>query len=142
MNSKKKGNAGEHAFAKWWMAQGLGKANRNAMSGGSIWKGDIGNANDLCIEVKTVKKLNLMDLWKQVRRDADQCHATPVAAVHFDHMPEDKWLIVLDSADFADMFKKSQSEKQIVEVPQEDSRERRYALEKVKYAVQNALKYL
>eukprot|EP00919_Chromeraceae_sp_WS-2016_P079732 GHVR01188644.1.p2 GENE.GHVR01188644.1~~GHVR01188644.1.p2 ORF type:complete len:100 (+),score=17.18 GHVR01188644.1:99-398(+) len=99
MNSKKKGNAGEHAFARWWQSMGLGGSMRNTMSGGSIWKGDVSNDKNLCLEIKTVKRINLMDLWKQVRRDADLCHATPVAAIHFDHMPEDKWLMVMDSAD-------------------------------------------
>src|SRR3990167_8904274 len=72
-NSKRKGNAGEHAFSKWMVSNGL-KCHRNAMSGGSIWKGDIGNDLNLAIEVKTVKKLNLQEAWRQVIRDSKLSH--------------------------------------------------------------------
>lgn len=142
MNSKKKGNAGEHQFARWWMAEGLGKSHRNAMSGGTIWKGDISNDKDLCIEIKTVKKVNLQELWRQVKRDAGQSHARPVAAIHFDQMPNDSWLMVMESSDWSEMFKLSLGEKQIVEVPQEDSRDRKWALEKLKRAINDALRHL
>lgn len=99
MNAKRKGNAGEHAFAHWLMSKGI-KAFRNSMSGGSIWKGDIANNLDLTIEVKTVKKLNLQECWRQVERDASIAHNSPVLAIKFDKMPKNEWLIVLHSDDF------------------------------------------
>ena len=101
MNAKRKGNKGEHELAHFLEANGI-KAFRNSMSGGSIWKGDIANNLDLTIEVKTVKKLNLMEAWKQVNKDASTAHNTPVLAVHFDHMPSKEWLMVLHSNDFID----------------------------------------
>lgn len=142
VNSKKKGNAGEHAFARWWQLMGFGKSMRTTQSGGSIWKGDVSNDHDLCIEIKTVKKINLLELWKQVRRDADMCHATPVAAIRFDHMPEDKWLIVMDSADWQHIFKRSLGEKEIVEVVAEDSREKKWAVQNAISALKRLEKYL
>lgn len=104
MNSKKKGNAGEHAFAHWLLTKGV-KAFRNAMSGGSVWKGDIANDRDLTIEVKTVKKINLQEAWRQVTRDASTAHNSPVLAIRFDNMPKSEWLIVLHSEDWAELIK-------------------------------------
>lgn len=104
MNAKKKGNKGEHSFARWLMANGI-KAFRNSMSGGSIWKGDIANNLDLTIEIKTVKKLNLLDAWLQVSADASKAHNSPVLAIHYDHMPKDTWLMVLHSEDWLELIK-------------------------------------
>lgn len=105
MNAKKKGNAGEHSFAHWMLSKGF-KAFRNTMSGGSVWKGDIANSLDCTIEVKTVKKINLMEAWRQVSRDASTAHNSPVLAIRFDHMPKDEWLCVIHSEDWAELMKK------------------------------------
>lgn len=104
VNAKKKGNAGEHAFAHWLMSHGI-KAFRNSMSGGSVWKGDIANDLDLTIEVKTVSKINLMDFWRQVSKDASIAHNSPLLAIHFNQMPKDEWLIVLHSNDWIELIK-------------------------------------
>lgn len=104
MNAKKKGNHGEHLFAHFLKDNGI-KAYRNSMSGGSVWKGDIGNDIDLTIEVKTVKKLNLLEAWKQVNRDASIAHNQPVLAIHFDGMGKNEWLVVTHSNDFVEMLK-------------------------------------
>lgn len=106
MNSKKKGNAGEWAFAHWLTAKGLGNAYRNAMSGGTVWKGDIANSLDLTIEVKTVKKLNLLDAWQQVARDSSKARNSPLLAIRYDHMPKDEWLMVMHSEDWAELMKR------------------------------------
>jgi Holliday junction resolvase len=105
MNAKKKGNAGEHAFAHWLERNGI-KAFRNSMSGGSIWKGDIANDLDLTIEIKTVKKINLQEAWRQVETDSSKAHNSPLLAVRFDKMPKDEWLVVLHSEDWVDMIKR------------------------------------
>lgn len=105
INAKRKGNAGEHAFAHWLISKDV-KAFRNSMSGGSVWKGDIANDRDLTIEVKTVKKINLMEAWQQVHRDASIAHNSPILAIRFDQMPKDQWLIVMHSEDFAEYLKK------------------------------------
>ena len=104
MNAKKKGNHGEHEFSHWLVENGL-KAFRNSMSGGSIWKGDIANNLDLTIEVKTVKKINLQEAWRQVNRDADVAHNSPLLAIHFDSQPKRSWLMVLNSEDWLALIK-------------------------------------
>lgn len=104
INAKKKGNAGEHAFSHWLTGKGF-KAFRNTMSGGSVWKGDIANDLDMTIEIKTCKKINLMECWRQVDKDASTAHNQPVLAVRFDHMPKDQWLIVQHSEDWIENIK-------------------------------------
>ena len=99
MNAKRKGNAGEHKFAHYLVDNGI-KAFRNSMSGGSVWKGDIANSLDLTIEVKTVKKLNLMEAWRQVSADASKAHNSPLLVIRFDHMPKDESLVVQHSEDW------------------------------------------
>lgn len=106
MNAKKKGNKGEHAVAHFLEANGI-KAFRNSMSGGSIWKGDIANNLDMCIEVKTVKRLNLLDAWEQVNRDSSKSHAMPILFIHFDNMPKDTWLVTMESGDWVHQIKKA-----------------------------------
>lgn len=105
INAKKKGNRGEHELAHWLVENGV-KAFRNSMSGGSIWKGDIANNLDLTIEVKTVKKLNVQEAWRQVSKDASTAHNSPVLAIHFDNMPKREWLVVIHSEDWLEMLKK------------------------------------
>ena len=104
MNSKRKGNAGEHEFAHWMKENGL-RAFRNSMSGGSVWKGDIANDLDLTIEIKTVKKINLLEAWRQVNRDASIAHNSPVLAIRFDNMPKREWLVVMHINDWLDLIK-------------------------------------
>lgn len=110
MNAKKKGNHGEHEFAHWLISHGF-KAFRNSMSGGSVWKGDIANDLDLTIEVKTVKKINLLQAWQQVNRDASIAHNSPLLAIRFDHMPPKEWLMVMHSEDWIDLIKKANEKK-------------------------------
>lgn len=105
INAKKKGNRGEHELAHWLVENGV-KAFRNSMSGGSIWKGDVANNLDLTIEVKTVKKLNVQEAWRQVSKDASIAHNSPVLAIHFDNMPKHEWLVVIHSQDWLEMLKK------------------------------------
>lgn len=104
MNAKKKGNHGEHEFAHFLVDNGI-KAFRNSMSGGSVWKGDIANNLDLTIEVKTVKKINLQEAWRQVNRDASIARNSPILAIHFDNMPKKEWIVCLHSNDFVELIK-------------------------------------
>jgi Holliday junction resolvase len=105
VNVKKKGNAGENAFANWLHSHGV-KAYRNGSSGAGLHKGDINNAVDCTFEVKTVKKINLKDAWYQVNRDASIAHNMPVLAIRFDGTPKDEWLITIHSEDFIEMLKR------------------------------------
>ena len=102
-NSKKKGNIGEHTFAKWLRSNGI-KAFKDAASGGSIQKGDIHNDLDYSMEVKTVKALNLKKAWEQVNRDARLARNMPLLAVHFDGMRSDEWIIAISSEDWLELI--------------------------------------
>lgn len=108
-NAKRKGNSGEHAFARFLESHGL-SAHRNTMSGGSIWKGDIGNSFNATIEVKTVKKINLQEAWRQVAKDSAVARNMPLLAIRFDRMPEGEWLIVTHSEDWIDLLLKEKSD--------------------------------
>lgn len=105
INAKKKGNRGEWEFVHWMKENGF-YSHRNSMSGGSIWKGDIANSLDLTIEVKTVKKLNVQEAWRQVNKDASIAHNSPLLVIHFDNMPKKEWLMVIHSEDWLALHKK------------------------------------
>jgi len=112
VNAKKKGNAGEHAFAHWLKDKGF-RAFRNSMSGGSVWKGDIANDLDMTIEVKTCKSINLQKCWRQVEKDSSMSRNSPVLAIHFDGMPKGEWLIVQHSEDWIENIKEMEALKNI-----------------------------
>lgn len=70
IGSKKKGNAGENNFSNWLNDNGI-RAWKDSMSGGGTReKGDIGNGIDCTIEIKTVKKINLHEVWKKLSINA------------------------------------------------------------------------
>lgn len=109
MNAKKKGNAGENALANWLQSRGI-SAYRNGASGATAYKGDVNNSLDLTIEVKTVKRINLMDAWRQVARDSAKARNSPLLAIHFDGMPKDEWLITIHSEDWLEMLFRARPE--------------------------------
>ena len=67
MNSKKKGNAGENAFANFLVRNGIKVWKDSASGGGTNEKGDVGNNLNIHFEIKTVKKINLLEVWIAVR---------------------------------------------------------------------------
>ena len=105
INAKKKGNHGENLWANWLRDNNVCKANRNSSSGANIVKSDVTNDLGMNFEVKTVKKLNLMEAWKQSERDAQMSHTIPTVVIHFDGMPKDTWLVVMNNWDWADLVK-------------------------------------
>jgi Holliday junction resolvase len=107
INAKKKGNKGENAVANWLRDNGIKAWRDNASGGGSREKGDVGNNIDLSIEVKTVKKINLQEAWKQVKHASVIHHNEPALFIHFDLMPKNKWLVVMDSDDWLYFMKKA-----------------------------------
>ena len=115
MIAKKKGNTGERKFAIWLSDNGI-KASRDPGSGGgNREKSDIVNNINANFEVKTVKKLNLKDAWKQTESAADKTHNTPYLVIHFDGMRDNEWLIVMNNHEWMDMYKKAKQPKQINE---------------------------
>lgn len=105
VNAKKKGNMGENLFSAWLRDNNVCKAYRNSSSGSNTVKSDVTNDLGMNFEVKTVKKLNLMEAWKQSSRDAEMSHTIPTVVIHFDGMPKDTWLVVMNNWDWADLVK-------------------------------------
>lgn len=105
-NSKKKGNKGENKFANWLIANGIKAWKDGASGGGNNEKADVGNNLNIHFEVKTVKKIGLMETWQKALHECGKTHNDPVLAIHFDGMPENKWLIVLDNDHFLDLLTK------------------------------------
>jgi len=122
INAKKKGNAGENKFTNWLRDNGIKAWKDSQSGGGNREKSDVGNNVDANFEVKTVKAINLKKAWKQTEIAAEMTHNTPYLVIHFDGMPEDNWLMVMNNNDWLEMFKKSQGEKIIEQVPEEDKR--------------------
>lgn len=138
-NPKRKGNAGERDFADWLQSKGV-KAYRNSSSGNNQWKSDVHNNLGLNIEVKTVKRLNLLEAWKQTDRDSSLAKTSPLLAVHFDRMPQNEWLIVLHSEDWIEMLSQP-PQTQPASIPS-DTRELKYLLDQLKLSTQRVLKKL
>lgn len=137
INVKKKGNRGENIFSEFLRDNGF-KAYRDSASGASTHKSDIVNGMDYSMEVKTVKKINLKEAWKQVNRDASIAHNAPLLAIHFDGMPEKEWIICISSSDWIEIEKvireKPQNSKEITETT--------YTNNNLKYKTQRAINEL
>lgn len=142
MNAKKKGNKGENDFANWLTKNGI-KAYRNSSSGGNTQKSDVHNSINANFEVKTVKNLNLKKAWQQTKRDSEQSHTNPYLAIHFDGMPEESWLIVMDNYDWLEILKTSLEPAQITSpTPLPENREFLWATQNIKVAVGKLERFL
>ena len=137
MNPKKKGNAWQAKFAKWMQGHGFRAMSDGSRSGGGIWKGDIHNDLDLTIEVKAVKAISLQEVWRQVSADAMRAANTPVVAIHYDGMPENKYLIVLDCDDWAELMKGNDKRDQTFVDPKA-----KYAVQRLKDSCREVMKYM
>lgn len=104
LNAKKKGNRGENVFANWLVDNGIKAWKDSASGGGNNEKGDIGNNLNIHFEVKTVKKIGLMEVWKKATLECQKTHNAPVLAIHFDGMPEKEWLMVIHSEHFLELL--------------------------------------
>jgi len=121
------------------------KAFRDSASGGSTHKSDIVNGLDYSMEVKTVKKLNLKECWRQVTRDSSIAHNSPLLAIHLDGMPENEWIIGLHSNDWVELEKTARQKPKIednrAETHQYD-RNTIYALQQLKSQINRVSKLL
>jgi len=104
INAKKKGNKGENDFSNWLQENGV-RAYRNSSSGAGLYKGDVNNSLDYTFEIKTVKRINLQEAWRQVQKDSSIAHNVPLLAIHFDGMGKKQWLIVQHSEDWLESIK-------------------------------------
>lgn len=137
MNPKKKGNAGENAFANWLISNGIKAWKDGASGGGSNEKADVGNNLNIHFEVKTVKKIGLQEVWKKAELECAKTHNTPVIAVHFDGMSPDTWLMVLHSEDWLDLLTKNEGTKTDYQDPK-----LRYAIQSLKESAKRVEKLL
>lgn len=128
INAKKKGNKGENAFANWLIKNGIKAWRDGASGGGHNEKADIGNNLNLHFEVKTVKRIGLMEVWKKALLECQKTHNLPVLAIHFDGMPEEEWLMVISSQHFLELL---QGESEPVDMTYEDP--------KKKWAIKNLI---
>lgn len=103
-NSKKKGNAGENAFADFMQEHGVQGWRDGASGGGNRSKSDINNNVDLTIEVKTVKRANVRKIMRQAEIAAEKHRNTPISAIRLDGMPKGEWYIVMKSGDWIEML--------------------------------------
>jgi len=107
INAKKKGNRGENNFANWLYDNGIKAFKDGQSGGGNREKSDVGNDIDFHFEVKTVKNLSLQKAWRQAVRDSGKSHNTPAVVIHYDGMPKDEWLIVMDNHSWLELVKKN-----------------------------------
>lgn len=104
INSKKKGNKWENKLANWLRDNGIKAWKDGGSGGGSREKGDVGNNLDLTIESKAAKTIKLMDWWKQVCKAASIHHNSPVLFIHQDGMPDNNWIVCIDSEDWIELM--------------------------------------
>lgn len=137
MNFKRKGNEGQAKFANFLQSHGFRAMSDGSRSGGGIFKGDVHNDQDICYEVKTVKAINLKKAWHQTNSDATKCRAMPVLAIHFDGMPEGSWLMVMESSDWIEYMKGTETKDQNYTDPKF-----KWALTALKDAITRVIKFL
>lgn len=142
MNNKRKGNQGQSDFANFMQAHGFRCQSDGSRSGGGEWKGDIHNELGMSIEVKTCKKINLNECWKQTDRDAQTSRTMPVLAIHFDHMPQGSWLMVTHSEDWVESLKNNRGEQVQITGVSDSQRALKWALEQLKVAITKVLKLI
>lgn len=142
MNGKRKGNQGQTDFANFMVSHGFRCRSDGSRSGGGEWKGDVHNDLDMSIEVKTCKKINLNACWKQTDRDAKTSRNMPVLAIHFDHMPQGSWLMVMHSEDWIESLKNNRGEQIQVAGVTDNHRALKWALEQLKSAINKVLKLI
>ena len=107
-----------------------------------IDQGDIVNSLDMTIESKAAKNICLPEWWGQVTRAASKHHNQPVLFIHQDGMRDDEWLVVMHSNDWVEMLKMAKRDVERVEVPEEDSREKKWAVQSAITALKKLEKYL
>lgn len=142
-NAKRKGNQGQIDFATFMQSHGFRCQSDGSRSGGGEWKGDVHNDLGMSIEIKTCKKINLHECWKQTDRDAQTSRTMPVLAVHFDGMPQGSWLMVTHSEDWIESLKANKGVQAIeYKDVSEENRALKWALEQLKNAITKVLKLL
>jgi len=128
VNSKKKGNIWENKLANWLRDNGIKAWKDGASGGGNREKGDVGNNIDMTIESKAYDKISLMEWWKQVSKSASHHKNQPVLFIHQNRMPDNNWLVVMDSNDWVELVKGS-GEIDTSYVDPQDERQKKYRIQ-------------
>lgn len=140
-SAKAKGKLLEDHVADQIIAKGIDhKAHRDGASGaGNREKGDISTSmmvlgQNAGFECKNQATLHIPDWWKQVKK-LESLGREPILVfkIYGEPLSETKVVIYLDT--FLELVKLSNTEKIYEEVPEEDSRDK-------KYAIQNAISAL
>lgn len=105
INVKKKGNLWENKLANWLTDNGIKASKDGHSGGGSREKGDIVNNIDCTIESKACKKIELMEWWRQVEKNASTQGNSPLLFIHQDGMKDKEWLVTMHSEDWLFMVK-------------------------------------
>lgn len=119
-------------------APGSGNGNRE--------KGDISTSmmvlgQNAGIEAKNQANLSIPEWWRQTRKLEKLSREPILAFKQFgEPLAETKVVVYLDT--FLELVKRSSGIPEIVEIEKEDSRDKRWALEQLKMAVNKALKYM
>ena len=118
MNSRRKGATNERNIAKALELWTKKKFAKTPASGGLQWKssmsrGDVvctteGHYFPFCIEGKFYKEINfnhlftpgllnvdILDWWKQCRKDAEKCNKVPWLWMRYNGLPRDFWFMIL-----------------------------------------------
>ena len=132
-NPKKKGNYWERKFAGWLKDNGINAWRDSGSGGGTREKSDIINNININFEVKSGKQVpkKIYDFYDQSIEASTKTHTTPLVVLHRDNRPQDEFLIVMNSYDWLDLWKKAQEPKVLTT----ESREQ-------KWLIQNTIKML
>ena len=138
INSKKKGNIWENNWKNWLLLKGI-RAWKDAQSGGgNREKSDVGNDLNINFEVKAGKNISLQKAYKQSLDAAVATHTIPNVVIHYDGMPQDEFLIVMNNNDWMDLYRKSVEPK----TTKTENRELQWVISNLREACKKALKKL
>lgn len=137
-STKQKGRLLENWVADQIVAKGIDlKARANGDSGGGNRdKCDVGTSmmvlgQNAGIECKNQKTLAIQEWWRQTKK-LESLRMEPILAFHIENEPWEETKVVIYLDTFLDLVKLSNTEKLYIEKPQEDNREK-------KWAIQNAI---
>lgn len=133
INAKKKGNHFENFVANYFTDNGIKMSRDSASGAGTREKGDISNSQNFHLECKSVKRINLLEVWNKAKVECEKTHNEPVLAIRFDNMPEGEFLITISNDHFLELLTGGQT------IP-ELSKENKWKVQKAIQACKDLLK--
>ena len=123
---------------KAYRSHGSGNGNSEK---GDIWTSMMVLGQNVGIECKNQANLAIPEWWRQTKK-LEKLGREPVLVFKQFGEPLEETKVVIYLSTFLEMAKGASGEIRTVEVPAEDSRDKKYAMELLKRAVTGALKYL